>query len=176
MNRFLVTLAVVCLFMPSVGLAQMTVPTPNQVFIDCGNIILTNTAKQYGHYNLFLEYIVGTTRAINVCPLSVTVEAYVQGVDGSGYASSGWFSASANRQVLVPYPEVWTSKGLHGLLLWYPSVPGTPPPPAVFELPPTVASANIRYQSEPESDPVFDCEVLQGGTWLGGEFSSQTAR
>jgi hypothetical protein len=168
MNRFLVTLAVVCLFMPSLAHAQVTIPTPSQLIIGCGDIALFNQAKQYGHFNLFLEYIVSTTRSINACPLSVTVEAHVQGVSGSGYASTGWFSASANRQVLVPYPGEWTSKGLHGLILWLPAVGGFVPPPVVFDLPPTAASALIRYQ-EPDADPQYECEILQGGRWTGGQ-------
>ncbi len=100
MMRSLIT-AVVCTFGASAAYAQQ-IPTPSQIFASCGQIRTGNSAHQLGHYGLWMEYIVWTARDVNLCPLTVEVEAHVPGVDGSGLTDSGAFSASVNRQVPVP--------------------------------------------------------------------------
>jgi hypothetical protein len=163
MKRFLITAVVVCTLLPLRGYAQ--VPTPSQIFASCGQIRIGNQAKQYGQYGLWLEYIVFTMRDINTCPLTVAVEAHVPGVQNSGYTDAGLFSASVNRQIPVPYPGPWESKGTHEFTIWLPwPIVITPFPQ---RLPPTADVAIIQELRE-EIDPAFECEVMQQGTWIGG--------
>jgi hypothetical protein len=164
MKRFFIMVVVVCAF-PALGQAQ--IPLPNSLFGGCGQVRLGNDARQYGQRGLWLEYTVFTTRDINTCPISVAVEAHVPGVAGSGLSSSGLYSASVNRQIPVPYSERWESRGTHEFSVWIPL-------PVVlqefkFPLPSTVDDVFIEAREEVEVDPVFQCEVVEGGEWDNGK-------
>jgi hypothetical protein len=140
MMRSLITL-VVCTFGASAAHAQQ-IPTPSQIFATCGQIRTGNDAHQFGHYGLWMEYIVWTARDVNLCPITVEVEAHVPGVEGSGLTDSGAFSASVRRQVPVPYPGRWQSSGRHGFVFWVPAVPL--PIPWSNELAPTATVATVE--------------------------------
>jgi hypothetical protein len=112
-----------------------------------------------------MEYIVATGRDVNLCPITVLVEASILGVPHSGASAIGVFFASVNRQIPVPRPAVWESKGRHEIIFWVPDIPW---PRATYHLlPPTAALADIR-DAPLDLDPRFECEIMQGGTWLGG--------
>jgi len=163
MKRFLLMTVVVCT-LPSFGYAQ--IPVPSQWFGACGQIHIGNDARQYGQYGLWLEYIVFTTRDINTCPLTVAVAAHVPGVQHSGLFREGLFSASVNRQVMVPYSSTWESRGWHQFSIWLP----TPVVVKEFpqDLPATVDEVFIQPRGEePEPDPAYQCEVVEGGEWDG---------
>ena len=165
MKRFFIMVVVVCAF-PAIGHAQM--PFPGSFFALCGQVRLGNDARQYGQRGLWLEYTVSTVRDVNTCPLSVAVEAHVPGVPGSGLSNIGLYSASVNRQVPVPYPDRWESRGTHEFSVWVPT-------PVViqefkFPLPPTVDDVLIEERREEvEVDPVYYCEVVEGGAWEDGK-------
>ena len=118
MKRFFIMVVVVCAF-PALGHAQ--IPLPSAFFGNCGQVRLGNDARQYGQRGMWLEYTVFTIRDVNTCPISVAVEAHVPGVAGSGLSAIGLFSASVNRQIPVPYPERWESRGTHEFSIWLPS-------------------------------------------------------
>lgn len=161
MKRFFIMVVAVCAF-PSFGHAQQ-IPLPSSFFGNCGQVRLGNDARQYGHYGLWLEYTVSTVRDINTCPISVAVEAHVPGVPNAGLSTFGLFSAAVNRQIPVPYPEKWESRGIHEFSIWLP-LPDLKE--FKFPLPPTVDDAIIvERHEEDEVDPVFRCEILEGGTW-----------
>ena len=48
-------------------------------FLDCGEISRSNNSWQFGP-NAWVQYIVETSRSINLCPIEVEVEAWVNGV------------------------------------------------------------------------------------------------
>ena len=81
----------------------------------CGEIKNRNTSYQFGT-NLWIEYIAETARPQNTfeCPwLSVSVEAYVVNVSGSGHSASGAFVATARRQIPVPHAGTWQTNSEH---------------------------------------------------------------
>lgn len=162
MKRCFLMAIAVCTF-PSLGYAQ--IPLPSTFFGGCGQVRLGNDARQYGQFGLWLEYTVFTIRDINTCPISVAVEAHVPGVEHSGMAREGVFSASVTRQIMVPYAARWESRGSHQFSIWLPV------PVEIKEfpqkLPNTVDDVVIEERRE-ELDPVFECEVMQQGRWFGG--------
>jgi hypothetical protein len=163
MKRLLMVLVVVCL-LPSFAHAQ--IPLPNQWFGSCGQVRIGNDARQYGQFGLWLEYTVFTMRDVNTCPITVAVDAAVPGVANSGLSDLGLFSASVTRQVQVPYPDKWESRGRHRFSIWVPSM--FAPFEVSFDLPNTVGEAQIVDRREPP-DPVFVCEVLEMGSWEDGK-------
>lgn len=115
--------------------------------IGCGAFRNSNYSYQYGPYN-WLEYIVETTRDVNICPYAVGVEAWVVAHPG-GSLSSTWdlFTASVRRPVMVPHYGVWLTAGKHWRILlgiWYSN--GS-----------TSSAANVR---EPAPDPAYECSLL----------------
>ncbi len=77
----------------------------------------------------------------------------------------GIWSASVKKQVMVPSPGPWQTRGTHQFSWWIPI-------PVVLQefpqpLPSTSSIAYIEVRSE-ELDPAFECEVMQQGRWLGG--------
>jgi hypothetical protein len=163
MKRFFIITAVVC-SVPSLSHAQ--IPLPSSYFGNCGQVRLGNDARQYGQYGLWLEYNVSTVRDLNTCPISVAVEAHVGGVERSGLTAVGIFSASVNRQIPVPYPGVWESRGRHQVSIWVPT--GFEIKEFVVDFPNTVDDAYIEDRRE-EVDPVFQCEVIEMGSWEDGK-------
>jgi len=93
-------------------------------FITCGEISRSNTSWQFGP-NAWVQYIVQTSRAINLCPIEVEVEAWVNGVANSGSSDRAFYTASVVRQVPVPYWGNWTTSGKHWFIwtfvTWYQS-------------------------------------------------------
>ena len=165
MKRVFFALVVVCTLSPA--LAEAQVPTPNQLMVTCGQFKTGNDAHQWGQYGLFLEYIVFTQRDLNLCPLTVEVEAYVPGVANSGAASAGFIAASVVRQLPMPYAGRWQSTGLHGVIVW---LPGVPVPVGIrMDLPNSASVTMIEAPPEPEPDPAYVCEQLEGGSWEDGK-------
>src|SRR3990170_8285788 len=81
------------------------------LLIGCGEVRGVNTSAQFGDFGLWLEYIVSTNRTVNTCPFTVAVQARVVNVEHSAHAGTGVFSATARRQIPVPYPGVWQTDG-----------------------------------------------------------------
>ena len=162
MKRLVLLTVVVCTF-PAVGQAQ--IPLPNSLFANCGQIRLGNDSRQVGQFGTWLEYDVFTIRDINTCPISVAVEAHVPGASQSGATNAGIWSAAVKKQVMVPTPGPWQTRGTHQFSVWlpFPIVLQEFPQP----LPSTSSVAQIEVRRE-ELDPAFECEVLFQGRWLGG--------
>ncbi len=160
MNRCCPLMLVVsCLLGPAVAHAQdPELPSFRDMVIECGSVVLTNASHQFGDF-AWLEYIVETRRSINTCPIIVQTEAWVLGVENSALLRTGVFVASARRQVPVPPPMYrrWQTVGKHWLIV---AIFGW------FELGGTSSFATIA--PPPARDPAFECEVMQGGRWLGG--------
>jgi hypothetical protein len=91
-------------------------------FINCGEISRSNNSWQFGP-NAWIQYIVESSRSINLCPIEVEVEAWVNGVANSGTSNRAVFTASVIRQVPVPYWGNWTTSGKHwfiwAFVTWY---------------------------------------------------------
>jgi hypothetical protein len=123
--------------------------------IECGAITGTNVSYQFGTF-AWLEYIVETKRSINSCPIGVQTDAWVVGVQNSGLTRAGLFAASARRQIPLPDYGRWQTNGKHwlivGVLGW-------------FEMGNTASHAVVSPPQE--FDPQYECEVLQGGRWVG---------
>lgn len=104
------------------GAARAESATDAFPFVDCGEISRSNNSWQFGP-NAWLQYIVETSRSINVCPIEVEVEAWVNGVANSGTANRAYFTASVVRQVPVPGWGNWTTSGKHWFIwtfvTWY---------------------------------------------------------
>src|SRR3954471_15453026 len=81
-------------------------------FINCGEISRSNTSWQFGP-NAWVQYIVETSRPINLCPIEVEAEAFVNGVPNSGTSNRAFYTASVVRQVPVPRWGNWTTSGRH---------------------------------------------------------------
>jgi hypothetical protein len=85
-----------------------------QLTLNCGEVKNNNVSWPFGN-NLWIEYVVETTRPINGnCPwISVSVEAHVVSVPNSGLADHDMFTASVRRQVPVPGNGTWQTNGHH---------------------------------------------------------------
>ncbi len=147
------------LLIPHAAYAQ--VPSPGDLKIICGEISRGNVSYQWGQYGAWLEYIVSTNRSMSSCPLTVWTAAYVVGVGSSGYSDSGTFSATARRQIPVPYPAIWQTNGEHSVTWWITAVP---PVGVTFGLTPTTSHADIEWRQL--RDPEEECYAL-GGEWDG---------
>ena len=142
------------------------IPTPSQLYLNCG----TDPDGESGEAIRPTWHVAAIHRVpardINTCPMSVAVEAHVPGVAGSGLSNIGLFTASVNRQIPVPYAAPWESKGTHEVTIWLPwPIVITPFPQP---LPPTSDVVDIVELRE-EVDPVYQCEVIEQGNWIGGE-------
>jgi len=132
------------------------------LLIGCGEVRSVNTSAQFGDFGLWLEYIVSTNRTVNTCPITVAVQARVVNVEHSAHADSGLFSATARRQVPVPYPGVWQTDGEHQFIVWVPVLTGSPVP-IWFSMTPSKSLAEIRNLNR---DPAYMC-YQKGGEWDG---------
>jgi hypothetical protein len=63
--------------------------------------------------NRWLRYSVQTILKLPPCQIGAFVEARVLGVANSSLRREGWVSASAVREILVPYDNQWTVEGKH---------------------------------------------------------------
>ena len=106
------------------GMARAESASDSLPFLDCGEISRSNTSWQFGQ-SAWLQYIVETSRSINVCPIEVEVEAWVNGVPNSGASNRGFYTASVMRQVPVSGWGNWTTSGKHYFIwlfvTWYQS-------------------------------------------------------
>ena len=162
MSRIVLMAVFVCMF-PALGHAQ--IPFPSSFVGNCGQVRLTNESRQYGQFGLWLQYDVSTTRDINSCPITLAVSAAVVGVEQSGLTGMGIWSASVSRQIPVPDPGRWQTRGTHQFSFWIPF------PIVLKEFPqdlPSTSSIAVIEARQEDLDPVFQCEVLQQGRWLGG--------
>lgn len=91
-------------------------------FVDCGEISRSNNSWQFGP-GPWLQYIVETSRSINVCPIEVVAEAWVNGVGNSALSDRSFYTASVMRQIPVPNWGNWTTSGKHWFIwtfiTWY---------------------------------------------------------
>jgi hypothetical protein len=106
------------------GVARAESGSDSIPFLNCGEIARSNTSWQFGP-NAWLQYIVETSRSVNLCPIEVVAEAWVSGVPNSGSSNRGFYTASVIRQVPVPYWGNWTTNGKHWFIWtfvsWYQS-------------------------------------------------------
>src|SRR5688572_20220696 len=123
------------------------------LLIGCGEVRGTNMSAQFGDFGLWVEYIVSTNRTVNTCPLTVAAQARVVSVEHSAHAETGVFSATARRQIPVPYPGVWQTDGEHQFSVWLLVAPGTFTS-YVFAMTPTKSLAEVRNRSR---DPEYMC-------------------
>ena len=116
--RSLSIAAAIACAVPSVAAAQQS----SISIIGCGAFRNYNISYQYGPY-AWLEYIVETTRDVNVCPYFVAAEGWVIGHPGGSQGSAyDLFTASVRRPVLLPDYGTWTTAGKHWRILlteWY---------------------------------------------------------
>jgi hypothetical protein len=159
MKVCVIVIAGVLLLVPSAASAQ--VPSPGDLKVTCGDIQRQNIAYQFGDYGTWLEYIVSTFRSWSTCSMTVAVEAYVLNAAQSAYSNWGVFTATARKQVLVPYPSIWQTNGRHFFTFWYLTVPTIA---WTYELTPTVSHTAIEYRRR--HDPEFQCYAI-GGEWDG---------
>ena len=151
-------IAVGCAMPPAAAAQSISV-------IGCGSFRNYNISYQYGSY-AWLEYIVETSRDVNVCPYAVAVEGWVIGHPGGSQASaSGLFSASVRRPVLLPnygdlHPQLreaqtWTTAGKHWRILlteWYSN--GN--------------TASVAVVRAPAADPASQCSLLGAEYYWNG--------
>jgi hypothetical protein len=105
----LVCLAVLSLFAASASSQSVGIP--------CGGVVQTpNTSSQLGS-NLWVVYTVGTSVPFNVCVVGVMVDAHIAGRSGSALHKDGFWSATAQRQIPVPYAGPWVTLGAHAYWL-----------------------------------------------------------
>lgn len=123
--------------------------------LSCGPIENLNASWQFGEF-AWVEYLVQTRRQVNLCPLSVSVEAWVVGIPNSNRTDSDLFTAEARRQIPVFSYGVWQTNGKHfrtwGYVLTYDN--GS-----------SVSLARVRAPEQVQ-DPAYQC-MLEGGTWDG---------
>jgi hypothetical protein len=158
MKKALLLVAAMLLFGASPGHAQSV----TDLLIGCGEVRSINTSAQFGDFGLWLEYIVSTNRTVNTCPITVAAQARVVNVELSAHADTGVFSATARRQVPVPYPTVWQTDGEHQFVVWIP-MPSAPAVPVWFGMTPTKSFAEVVNRRR---DPAYMC-YEKGGEWDG---------
>jgi hypothetical protein len=161
MKRFVLMTVFVCA-LPAIGYSQ--VPLPSQIIANCGPMRFGNESRQFGQFSTWLQYDVYTMRDINSCPITVTVSANVAGVAESGLTRTGVFAASASREILVPTPGYYQTRGTHSFSFWIPS------PFVLTEVPIALPSTSsiVYIEARGMDDPAYECEVLMQGRWLGG--------
>ena len=115
---------------------------------------------------MWLQYIVSTSRDVNTCPLTVGSKPTCQALRAPAFPTSGCSARQCIRQIPVPYPAPWESRGRHDVTIWLPFPIVITPFPQ--ELPPTSDVVTIVELRE-EVDPVYQCEVIEQGNWIGGE-------
>lgn len=88
-------------------------PTQAQIAFPCGGVVSTpNTSSELG-VNGWLQYTVSTSIAPNLCTTRMIVDAEVVGIPGSALHREAVFTATAQRQVPVPYTGPWVTNGKH---------------------------------------------------------------
>lgn len=122
--RCVVVLSVCLLAAGAPGVARAESGSDAIAFLDCGDISRSNNSWQFGP-NAWVQYIVETSRSINLCPIEVQAEAWVNGVANSAASNRAVFTASVIRQVPVPHWGNWTTSGKHwfiwAFVTWYQS-------------------------------------------------------
>ena len=124
MTRFRsVMLLSMCLLAAGVpGVATADSVNDSISVLDCGEIGRSNSSWQFGP-GAWVQYIVETSRSINLCPIEVEVEAWVNGVGNSGLTNRAYYTASVMRQIPVPNWGNWTTSGKHWFIWlfvsWY---------------------------------------------------------
>jgi hypothetical protein len=137
-NRVLFTAAVLL----------VTCSAEAQVPLLCGGTItITNTSIAFGT-NGWLLYTLNTSVPPNICTTRMHVDAFVMGVPGSALHREGFYTASAQRQIPVPYSGRWITNGIHGYQLAI-------PPGVVFNAGLTSSYVDITIRTAAE-----DCAAL----------------
>jgi hypothetical protein len=140
-------------------IARAETATNKLPFINCGDVTRSNASWQIGT-GAWVQYIVETSRSLNVCPLEVVAEAWITGVPNSALTNRAFFYASVSRQVPVPYWGTWSTNGKHWFIwayvTWYQA--GT-----------SLSQATVR-PPQTYYDPAAAC-ASQGADyyWNGGE-------
>jgi hypothetical protein len=142
----------------SLGLLAVMAPEAGAQ-LSCGQVSVANTIYQEGSYR-YVWVQANTTRDINMCPLQLQTEAWVQGV-GDADSARGVYSAPLRLGRPVPTYGTWHSRGKHWLI-WYPGLP--------FESWSLFSETHALTDvvPPPDPDPEYEC-YLAGGTWTGSE-------
>jgi hypothetical protein len=159
MKVFRIAVTAMVLLVPAAGHAQL--PSPGDLKIMCGDIQRENVAFQFGDFGMWLKYVVSTFRQVNSCAITVAVAADVTNVSQSGLSDEGVFSATATKEVLIPYPGVWYTNGFHRFSYFFTIIP---PLWWTFDLAPTVSATLV--ENRVRRDPEYQCYLL-GGEWDG---------
>jgi hypothetical protein len=98
--------------------SPVTAQVPSVPVPPCGAAIsIPNASSQFG-YGRWIQYTVETLVGFNYCIIGAKVDAFVVGVPGSAVHGEGTPSASARKQVPIPFDGVWITNGTHWIVLF----------------------------------------------------------
>src|SRR5205085_3039630 len=149
MTRYFVLATVVCTLATPAAAQSIGVP--------CGGVLVaTNSSTQFGQQGLWLQYTVTSSIPPNLCIAQTYVDAVVASVGGSaGHNQAAW-TASIQRQVPVPIPNLYVTNGRHSYRI---SATFTPVNALASQ-----SAAVVQLYSPPPPDPVAEC-AANGSDW-----------
>ena len=149
MKRYLVLATVVCTLATPAAAQSIGVP--------CGGVLVaTNSSTQFGQQGLWLQYTVTSSIPPNLCIAQTYVDAVVASVGGSAGHNQATWTASIQRQVPVPIPNLYVTNGRHSYRIT-----------ATFTPVNALAShsaAVVQLYSPPPPDPAAEC-AANGSDW-----------
>ena len=148
-KRSLVLAAVVCTV--AIPAAAQSIGAP------CGGLrVATNSSTQFGQQGVWLQYTVTSSIAPNLCIAQTYVDVVVASVEGSAGHNQATWTASVQRQVPVPLPNLYVTNGRHSYRMT-----ATLTPINALASP---SAAVIQLYSPPTPDPVAEC-AANGSDW-----------
>jgi hypothetical protein len=149
MTRYFVMTALVCACAAPAAAQSIGVP--------CGGVLVaTNSSTQFGQQGLWLQYTVTSSIPPNLCISQTYVDAVVASVAGSAGHDQATWTASIQRQVPVPIPNLYITNGRHSYRL---TATFTPVNALASQ-----SAAVVQLYSPPPPDPVEEC-AANGSDW-----------